>query len=483
MNSTEFRKHAHDFVDWMADYLETVEKLPVRSREEPGTLLAKLPEHAPEQGEAMEDIFRDFQELIMPGITHWQHPAFFGYFPANNSEASILAEMLTAALGVQGMVWETSPAATELEERVMDWLREMIGLPEDFSGVIQDSASTSTLVAILTAREKKSQYRVNREGFQERRFTVYFSEEAHSSVEKGAKIAGIGADNCRSIAVDDAFAMRPAALEAAILEDKKAGFIPLCVIGACGTTGSTALDPLAAIADIAREHELWFHVDAAYAGSAAILPELRWIQAGAEKADSYVFNPHKWLFTNFDCSAFFVRDREALTKTFAIHPEYLKTGHDAVVNNYRDWGIQLGRRFRALKLWFVLRSFGREGLQTRLRHHLGLARQFRDELAGWPEIEIMAPAPLALVCFRFVPEGASEEACNHFNKALEQKVNDSGRALITHTTLRGRYTLRAVFGQTHVDRSHIKQLLALLREVYQSLQKAYTINESDDEHK
>ncbi len=377
MKSDDFRRVGYQFVDWIADYFENVEKYPIVARVEPGDIKKMIPAVPPARGEAMEGIFRDFERTIMPGITHWQHPGWFAYFPANNSPASVLGELLTAGLGAQGMVWQTSPAAAELEEVVLDWLRQMIGLPSGFSGVIQDTASTATLCALLSAREKATGFEGNESGLGQP-LVVYASEEAHSSVDKGVRIAGFGRKNLRRIPTDDRFALIPEKLDEAIVRDREAGLVPACVVATVGTTSSGAVDPLKEIGGICRAHGLWLHVDAAWAGTAALLPEKRWILAGAELADSLVFNPHKWMLTNFDCSAYFVRDPGTLIRTFEIHPEYLRTGVDAKVKNYRDWGIQLGRRFRALKLWFVVRSYGVEGLQAMVREHIRLAGLFRD---------------------------------------------------------------------------------------------------------
>jgi len=364
MDSKAFREEAHRLVDWMADYFEQIDGYPVKSQVQPGDIYRRLPPQAPQKGEAFEAIFQDFQKIILPGITHWQSPSFFAYFPANNSFPSVLGEMLMAALGAQCMSWETSPAAAELEEKTMHWLREAMGLPGTWEGVIQDTASTATLCALLSARERFSDFQINEKGFaQAPVFRIYASEQIHSSIEKDVKIAGFGRENLVYIPTDEAFALRTEALRTAIEADLAAGLQPLCVVAALGTTSSTAIDPLAAIAALCQSYQLWLHVDAAYAGTATILPEYRWMLEGLAQADSYVFNPHKWMMVNFDCTAYFVKEKEWLLRTFEILPEYLKTKADQQVNNYRDWGIPLGRRFRALKLWFVLRSFGVEGIQ------------------------------------------------------------------------------------------------------------------------
>jgi aromatic-L-amino-acid decarboxylase len=353
------------------------------------------------------------------------------------------------------MIWQTSPAAAELEDRVLEWLRRMLGLPEGMAGVIQDTASTATLCAFLSAREKATGFDSNRSGFRPG-LTVYASDQAHSSVEKGVKIAGFGTENLRLIPTDGHFALIPEKLEAAIEEDKRRGRTPACVVATIGTTSSTAVDPLASIGPICRRHDVWLHVDAAFAGSACILPEMKSHLAGVEFIDSFVMNPHKWLFTNFDCSAYFVRDPGLLVRTFEIHPEYLKTGVDAGVKNYRDWGIQLGRRFRALKLWFVIRSYGVEGLQARLREHIRLARLFKGWVEKDPRFELLAPVPFSLVCFRF-NDGRREETLDGFNRKLLEKVNSNGRVFLTHTSLRGRYALRLVVGQRTTQERHVQQ--------------------------
>ena len=457
MTPEEFRTYGHEIVDWMADYMAGVEKLPVKPDIPPRAIIDQLPAAPPEAPEPFPRIFDDFRSIILPGMTHWQHPSFFAYFPANSSPPSVLGEMLTATLGAQCMSWATSPAATELEQRVMEWLRSMIGLPPTFTGVIQDTASTATLCAILTAREQRSGYAVNERGFApDTRYTVYCSSEAHSSVEKAVKIAGIGRKYLRKIQVDGAYAMDPSALDAAITADIRQGLTPLCVVAAIGTTGSTALDPVSAIADICRRHRVWLHCDAAFAGNALILPECRWIAEGIDAADSVVFNPHKWMLTNFDCSAYFVRDPGALVRTFEILPEYLKTPEGDRVNNYRDWGIQLGRRFRALKLWFVIRSYGVSGLQAVLRNHIAMAQKLADTMRATPDFELLAPVPLNVICFRYAPPSVTDPvALDALNTRLHALLNADGTMFLTHTKLAGRYTLRLVIGQTNVRQSHV----------------------------
>ena len=467
MENEVFRRYGHEFIDWIADYFENVEKYPVRSPLRPGDVKRKLPPSPPLAAEPMDRIFRDFTGIIVPGLTHWQHPGWFAYFPANNSPASVLGELLAAGLGTQGMVWQTSPAATELEEVVLDWLRQMIGLPEGFAGVIEDTASTATLCALLSARERATGFEANEAG-PCRTLTVYASEEAHSSVEKGAKIAGYGRRNLRLIPTDARFAMVPEALEEAVRLDEAAGLRPACAVAAVGTTSSGAIDPVARIARVCRAHGLWLHVDAAYAGTAALLAEKRWILDGAAEADSLVFNPHKWMLTNFDCSAYFVRDPAALIRTFEVHPEYLKDGSGAEVRNFRDWGIQLGRRFRALKLWFVVRSYGVEGLQAMVREHLRLAGLFRSWLQADRRFELLAPVDLGLVCFR-LNDGRDEAGLDALNRELLERTNAAGPVFLTHTALKGKFTIRLVVGQRTTEERHVRQAWDVLRAAADSL--------------
>ena len=468
MDLAEFNKYAHQFVDWITEYYKNIESYPVKSQVQPGEIFNQLPDKAPIESESMEDIFNDFEKIIFPGITHWQSPNFFAYFPANTSYPSLLAEMLTAAIGAQCMKWETSPAAAELEEKVLIWLRDIIGLPESFTGVIQDTASTSTLAAIISAREKISGYKINENGFEDyKNLRVYCSVETHSSIEKAVKIAGLGRKSLVKIKVDNKFGLKPDILEKAIKEDVSNGFTPLCIVATLGTTGSTAIDPLKEISDIAEKFKIWLHIDAAFAGSALILPEYKWMIEGVEKADSFVFNPHKWLFTNFDCSAYFVKDKGALIQTFELIPEYLKTLSDAKkVNNYCDWGIPLGRRFRALKLWFMLRNFGLKGLRNRLRYQIEISKIFEEELKNDKEFEIIAPRTFNLICFRFKPKGKfTESELNKINEKLMHKINATGRIYLTHTKLNGKYTLRLVTAQTNVTEKNVLYAWKLIKEI------------------
>jgi aromatic-L-amino-acid decarboxylase len=452
MKNDEFRKYGHELIDWMADYLEDPGRYPVKPDIRPGDIRRQLPLQAPEAPEDFAGLFRDFSEIILPGMTHWQHPGFFAYFPANNSEPSILAEMLTATLGAQCMVWLTSPAAEELEERVMEWLRDMLGLPSSWTGVIQDSSSSATLVSLLTAREQKSGFAINGKGFSGlERYRVYTSTQGHSSIDKAVKIAGIGLENLVKVEVDDQFAMIAAKLEEAMLADLAAGFTPLAVVSTLGTTSSTAVDPFGTIGLICARYGCWHHIDASYAGTALVLPGMRWMSRGIEQADSFVVNPHKWMFTNFDCSAYFVKDKGALTGTFSILPEYLKTPEDKLVNNYRDWGIPLGRRFRALKLWFVIRTYGISGIRETISHHIAWAQWLKEEMLADPKVEIMAPVPLNLLCFRFMPAGMRDDKeLDRINERILSRINASGKVLLTQTRLNGRYAIRFVAGRTHL---------------------------------
>ena len=452
MNLDEFRKQGHHLVNWMADYLESLEGRRPVPDVLPDTIRRQLPATAPKAGEPFDHIMADFERIILPGMAHWQHPGWFGYFSANSSPPSILAEMLTATMAAQCMSWATSPAATELEQTMMDWLRGMLGIPEGFTGVIQDTASTATLTSVLTARDRAWE-RAGREA----RLTLYASAEAHSSVGKAARLAGFEDRLVRQIPTDAEYAMAPAALERAILEDLAAGLTPACVVATVGTTSSTGVDPVAAIGRISRDHGLFLHVDAAWAGSATLLPEMRWLWNGLELADSLVTNPHKWMLVNFDCSAYYVRDVDALLRTCRTTPEYLRTAHDAEVVNYRDWGIPLGRRFRALKLWFVLRSYGASGLQAIVREHIRLGRLFADWVDREPGFERMAPAPLGLVCFRHRPVGMTEAPdLDRHNRDLLARVNAGGRVFLTHTTLGGQYAIRMAIGQRTTEERHVR---------------------------
>ncbi len=463
MTPEEFRRWGYAVVDWVADYQRRVESLPVYSTVLPGQIRASLPPDPPQRGEPFDVILADVERLILPGITHWQSPNFFGFFPANNSGPSILGELLSAGLGVQGMLWATSPACTELETHVLDWMAGMLGLPERFKsssaggGVIQDTASSGVLCALLAARERATGFRSNERGC-DGRLVAYTSTQAHSSVEKAVKIAGLGKANLRFIEVDERFAMRPGDLARRIDQDRQAGLLPCFVSATVGTTSSNGFDPLPQIGRICREHGLWLHVDAAMSGTAALCPEFRHIHDGLDLADSYCLNPHKWMFTNFDCDCFYVADRAALIQTLSILPEYLhnKATESGAVIDYRDWQIPLGRRFRALKLWFVIRHYGVEGLRHHIRRHVALAQEFAHWVEASPDFELTAPAPLTLVCF-------AHRAGNDFNRRLLERLNQTGKVYLTHTVLNGRYTLRLCVGQNYTDAVHVRRAWELIQ--------------------
>jgi aromatic-L-amino-acid/L-tryptophan decarboxylase len=463
MSPEEFRRHGRAVVDWIADYMDKVDGLPVLAQTTPGELRARLPPHPPEHGEPFDRMLADVDELILPGITHWQSPNFFAYFPANNSAPSILGELLSSGLGVQGMLWATSPACTELETHVLDWVVDLLGLPGRYSsgsaggGVIQDSASSAVLCALLAARERATGGSTNATGV-DRRLTVYASTQAHSSVEKAVRIAGLGSDALRFVEVDAEYAMRTDELERLISQDLFHGATPCMAVATVGTTSSNALDPLPEIGEIARRHNMWLHVDAAMSGTAAVCPELRFIHEGVDLADSYDFNPHKWMFVNFDCSCFYVADRYALINALSILPEYLRNvaTESGTVVDYRDWQVPLGRRFRALKLWFVIRHYGVEGLRDQVRRHVALARDLVSWIEDDPDFELAAPAPLNLVCFRHV--GGDE-----VNRRVMEGLNDSGSLFLTHTKLSDKFTLRMSIGQTNTRPEHVEKAWAAIR--------------------
>ncbi len=456
MTPEEFRRWGHAAVDWVADYQRRVESLPVFASVAPGEIRSRLPKSAPERGEPFDAILADMDRLVLPGITHWQSPHFFAYFPANASGPSILGELLASGLGVQGMLWATSPACTEIETHVLDWLVEMLGLPAAFrsegagGGVIQDSASSAALCALLAARERTTAFQSNERGC-DGRLTAYATAQAHSSIEKAVRIAGLGRQNLRLVPVDERHAMRPDALAAQIELDRQSGLAPCFVAATIGTTSSNAVDPIPALGRLCRQHGLWLHVDGAMAGTAGLCPEFRPLQEGLELADSYCFNPHKWMFTNFDCDCFFVADRAALIRTLSILPEYLrnKATESGAVIDYRDWQVPLGRRFRALKLWFVIRHYGVEGLRHHVRRHVALAREFARWVGESDVFELAAPAPLNLVCFR-------HRGGDDLNRRLLEALNASGRLFLTHTILDGRFALRLCVGQTHTEARHVE---------------------------
>ena len=460
MTPDEFRRYGHAVVDWIADYHARIESFPVLSQAKPGEIRASLPPNPPTHGEPFDALLKDVENLIL----HWQSPNFFAYFPSNASGPGILGDLLSSGLGVQGMLWSTSPACTELETHVLDWLVTMLGLPEKFlssstgGGVIQDTASSAALCALLDARERVTNYTSNKKGC-DGRIVAYVSTQTHSSLQKAAMIAGIGVDHLRAIDVDENFAMRPDALARQIEADKHDGLLPCLACATVGTTSSNAMDPIPEIAKVCRQHNLWLHVDAAMSGTAALCPEFRPFQNGVELADSYNFNPHKWMFTNFDCSCFWVADRKALIQTLSILPEYLRnqaTESGAVID-YRDWHIQLGRRFRSLKLWFVIRHYGVEGLQHHIRRHVELAQQFAEWVRNDDDFELAAPVPLNLVCFR-------HKAGDTANQTIMDRLNHSGDLFLTHTKLNGKLTLRLCVGQTNTQARHVEHAWRRIRE-------------------
>lgn len=472
MEFSEFRRHAHRVVDWMTDYLETLDERAVRPSVQPGELLAKLPASCPEVPEPFETIFEDFQSDVLPGITHWQHPRFFAYFPANSSPPSILAEMLTATLAAQCMLWETSPAGHELEVRVLEWLRELIGLPKAFTGSIQDSGSAANLCAMIAARERATGGTVSTGGLcRVPRLTVYASAEAHSSVTKAATIAGIGAKNVRKIPVDRNFALQPEALAQAIRADRGAGCQPACIVACLGATGLGSVDPLPAIGRIARDEKVYLHVDAAWAGSALILPKYRHYLDGIDAVDSFVLNPHKWLFTNFDCATLYLRYPDELANALAITPTYLESAPSESLPEFRNMSIALARRFRALKLWFVLRSYGARGLRKKVQDHIdwtaALARRIRET----ENFELVTEPRFALLAFRFRPD-APEGALDRINEELLCRINDDGRIYLTKARANGDLVLRFSIGQTYTAWKHVVQGWAVVVETANSLDVA-----------
>ncbi|MGC9669848.1 pyridoxal-dependent decarboxylase [Planosporangium sp. 12N6] len=487
MTPEEFRRYGHEVVDWIARYWTELEHLPVAPDVRPGEIAARLPDRAPENGEDFAAVLADLDRVIVPGLTHWQHPAFFGYFPANTSGPSVLGDLVSAALGVQGMLWSTSPAATEVETVVLDWLADLLDLPAAFrstaggGGVIQDSASSAALVATLAALHRASGGAWRRSGIRER-YTVYASTQGHSSIEKAARLAGVGDENVRAVEVDDRYAMRPDALRAALDADLAEGRVPALVVATIGTTSTTAVDPLGEIGAICQEYGVWLHVDAAYAGAAAVCPELRWSHAGLEHADSYCFDPHKWLLTGFDCDAFWVAERAELVRALTVLPEYLRNAasESGEVIDYRDWQVPLGRRFRALKLWFVLRWYGAEGLRAHIRSGVATAQRFAELVRADERFEIVAPHPFSLVCFRLRGDGSTGNdspgddsrgdgstgagsAGDAVNEELLRRVNATGQAYLTHTRVGGRYVLRFAVGAPATRDRHAEAAWKLLQ--------------------
>ena len=465
MTPEEFRKIGHQIVDRIADYRAAVAQYPVMSRTAPGEIKAALPAEPPVGPESFDAILADVERIVVPGLSHWQNPNFFGFFPSNGELSSVLGDYVSTGLGVLGLNWQASPALTEVEEVVTDWMRRMTGLSGAWSGVIQDTASTCTLVALMCARERATNYGLARGGLQAEAapLIVYTSAHSHSSVDKAALLAGFGRDNLRHIANDAEFALRPEALAAAIRQDLAAGRKPCAIVGTTGTTTTTAIDPIAAMARIAREHSLWLHVDAAMAGSAMILPECRRLWEGIEGADSLVLNPHKWLGAAFDCSLYYVRDPEHLVRVMSTSPSYLRTAADEKVKNLRDWGLPLGRRFRALKLWFLIREQGVAGLQARLRRDLTNAQWLAARVRETPGWRVLAPVPLQTLCVRYEPAGLEGEALDRHTQGWADRINRSGAAYLTPATLDGRWMVRVSIGGLLTEREHVEVLWHLMR--------------------
>ncbi|MGI8837845.1 MAG: pyridoxal phosphate-dependent decarboxylase family protein [Pyrinomonadaceae bacterium] len=473
MDAAEFRRHGHELIDWIANYFEHIEEMPVLSQIEPGDLIAQLPASPPQTGEPMDQILADVDRFIVPALTHWSHPSFFAYFATSTSAPGIFGELLSAAFDNKAMLWRTSPASTELEEVTLDWLRQMMGLDEGLTGIIYDTASVSSMHAIAAAREGVEQ-RIREEGMSGRAdlplLRVYASEQAHSSIDKGIITLGLGQRALRKIPTDAEFRMDTQALAAAIDEDKRAGFLPFCIVATVGTTSTSSIDPVREIIPIGEQHAMWLHVDAAYAGSAAVVPELRHVLAGCERADSLAVNPHKWLFTPFDLSVLYCRHLNLLRRAFSLVPEYLRTPEQEQVRSGSDYGVQLGRRFRALKLWMIIRYFGHDGLAARIREHCRLAKLFASWVEESSDWELMAPLPFALVCFRACPElpsvtpVAREARLDVLNEAIMHGVNATGKALLSHTKLDDKITLRLSIGNIRTSESHVRQVWELLNE-------------------
>lgn len=467
-SADELVVHGTAALSWLADYLAHPQRYPVLSQVKPGDIAAQLPASAPVQGEPMAAILADFDRIIVPGITHWNHPAFFAYFAISSSMPGIVGELLTAGLDVNGMLWKTSPAATELEQVVLGWLREMMGLEPGWFGIICDTASISTMLALAAAREARPELDVRTRGLAGRtdlpRLRVYCSEHAHSSVDKGAIALGIGHENVVKIPADDEFRMQPGHLRRAIADDLASGYLPIACVATVGTTSTTSVDPVPEIARICSDAGVWLHVDAAYGGAAAIVPEMRHVLDGVDQADSMVVNPHKWMFTPVDCSALYTKRPEVLRRAFALVPEYLVTAEQDVAENLMDYGVQLGRRFRALKLWMVLRAFGSEGMAARIRAHCALAHELASWIEAAPDWEVVAPVPFSVVCFRYAPAGATEAELEQVNAAILGRVNAGGEAFLSHTKLGGRYVVRLAIGNLRTERAHVARTWELLQE-------------------
>lgn len=471
MTPEEFREHGHYLIDWLADFHKTLAERPVMSSARPGEIAALLPVHPPAEPEAFVDVVADLDRVVVPGLSLWQHPAFFGYFPSNALPAGILGDLLSTGLGVLGLSWQSSPAITEVETVVLDWMRQMTGLSDMWQGVIQDTASSSTLVALITARERTTGYALTCGGLQAqpRPLAIYVSAQAHSSVDKAALLAGFGRENLRVVPCDPGYAMRSDALEAMIAEDVSAGIVPCAIVATTGTTATTAIDPVDAIAAVAKRHGLWLHVDCAMAGSAMILPECRWMWKGIEGADSLVINAHKWLGAPFDCSLYYVRDPEHLVRVMSTNPSFLQSAVDGEVRNLRDWGIPLGRRFRALKLWFLIREQGVSGLQARLRRDMVNARWLAEQVSSAPDWQVVAPVPLQTVCVRHQPEGLVGDALDVHTKAWAEAVNQSGAAYLTPATLEGRWMVRVSIGSLNTEAADVAAVWDVIRRTAEAM--------------
>lgn len=466
MPKEEFRKAGYQLIDWIADYLNSIEKYPVMSQIKPGDISKQIPVAPPVNGEKIEKVLSDIDNVLIDGITHWNHPGFMAYFNTTSSGPGILAEILTAAFSSNGMLWKTSPAVTEMEKSMMNWFRQMVGLPENYWGIIYDTASTSSMHAIASAREQMGL------GFREKgaagrkdlpKIILYCSEQAHSSIDKGALLLGVGLDGIRKIPVNEKFEMIPEKLEEAIDEDIKKGCKPFCVVATVGTTSSTSVDPVEQIANIAEKYNLWLHVDAAYAGVTAMIPEMKWVSKNWERADSIVINPHKWMFTPLDLSILFTRKKEILKRAFSLVPEYLKTAQDSEVDNLMDYGFQLGRRFRSLKLWFIIRYFGVEGIANRLREHIAWAKEFSNRIIEANDFELTAPVPFSTVCFRYNPGGKTEAELNTINEKLLEKINSTGKIFLSHTKLYEKFVIRLTIGGIRHEQRHIENAWELVK--------------------
>lgn len=464
----DFRKNGYKLVDWITEYLKDIEKYPPLSQVNPGEILKRIPQTPPKDGEDIENVLADVDKILMDGITHWNHPGFMAYFNSTSSGPGILAELLSAGLGVNGMLWKTSPAFTELEKSMMNWFRQMVGLPENYWGIIYDTASTSSMHAIASAREQLDL------GFREKgmagrsdvpKLILYCSEHAHNSIDKGALTLGVGLDGIRKIPVNDKFEMIPQQLEEQIKIDIAKGFKPFCVVATVGTTSTTSVDPVEEIADIAEKYNLWLHIDSAYAGVTAMIPEMKWITKGWDRADSLVINPHKWMFTPMDLSVYFTRKPDVLKRAFSLSAEYLKTDQDSEVENLMDYGIQLGRRFRSLKLWFIIRYFGVDGLAERIKNHINLAKEFEGWIKSEKDFELMAPVPFSTVCFRYNPKNKSEDELNRLNEILLEKINQSEKLFLSHTKLNGKFVIRLTIGSIRHERRHVEYAWKLIRTI------------------